>query len=572
MTPLLSGKPISPELQEQNNRRHRPGVVIATLLVLLVYIYLFTHLSNALHLPRPQDLLEQFGIHLPHVFGADHDVDSVLWVTMTHIYNNNDELLILFTVVGAAFLSAYFLPVRYKPPVLLFWTLVAVTVLYGPRPTAGLLAAHWLVYLMLHPPSGRLRYVYGTLPGALAYLAVDGFRAHAIPGVVWWSLISVLLYIGVFLPLLKRPRAASVLQTIVVQSAMITVCLGALIEGFHGHTWALPIGLLLFFWHWERLYLYHIDYMGKRVPKTVSPVTYLSVFLTPGMIANWNWGVTLGQGYTYTVNNLLSHEKNKLVIGGLKLWGVALIYLVFGDLARDLAARGVEYYFGIPAYQGYAREMVCHYMRGGPVSTASVLITSMLDLFRWLFVWGGVVHFKAGVWRVCGYYMDPYFDKPWLATNLVTFWTRFTFHYREFLVRAFYYPVFFRFFKRHPALRIITATMASVAVGNLIWGHLSEAMFYSGVRFTNFAPLFKTWPYFFLLGAGVSVTELYLMRKKTHRKPWTWDIRIAADVLAAYLTLQFFALIELFTKTCSTGTVWDHFTLFLRAFHIDLPR
>jgi D-alanyl-lipoteichoic acid acyltransferase DltB (MBOAT superfamily) len=74
--------------------------------------------------------------------------------------------------------------------------------------------------------------------------------------------------------------------------------------------------------------------------------------------------------------------------------------------------------------------------------------TTLIALMKWTFSWGGVMHFKVGLWRVCGYKIDPYFNFPWLSTNLVALWSRFTFHYREFLVRAFYYPVFFRFFKK----------------------------------------------------------------------------------------------------------------------------
>ncbi len=90
--------------------------------------------------------------------------------------------------------------------------------------------------------------------------------------------------------------------------------------------------------------------------------------------------------------------------------------------------------------------------------------------------------------------MDPYINRPWLSTNLATFWSRFTFHYREFLVRAFYYPVFFRFFKKHRNLRVLVATMTAAAFGNLIWGHVTERLFYRGMELKHMYYVLETGP------------------------------------------------------------------------------
>src|SRR5205823_6399102 len=101
-------------------------------------------------------------------------------------------------------------------------------------------------------------------------------------------------------------------------------------------------------------------------------------------------------------------------------------------------------------------------LAGGRVTTASLLLTSCLEIFRWMAIWAGLVHWKVGVFRVLGYRVAPYFDKPLYATNLIDFWTRYTFHYREFLSQAFYYPTFFkapRLFRRRFRLRVVVATL-----------------------------------------------------------------------------------------------------------------
>ena len=174
------------------------------------------------------------------------------------------------------------------------------------------------------------------------------------------------------------------------------------------------------------------------------------------------------------------------------------------------------------------------------------------------------MHFKVGLWRVCGYQVDPYFNFPWLSTNLVSLWSRFTFHYREFLVRAFYYPVFFKFFKGHTHLRIFAATMAAACFGNLIWGHITEAGFYYGIKRDSLFGSLEQWPYFVLLGIGITASEFWLLhKKKTSRKPWTPDKFFFCDILSAYATLQFYALIHIFVNTHNKATVTDSLLLLL---------
>lgn len=563
MPGLLSGAPITPEEQERNNR-DRPWVIPAVLLVLTIYIYLFTHAYEAVGLPGPSELADRAGIVVEDVFDEDRNVDCSIHISYNEEYTNDDERLVLFLGIAIAFLVVYYLPLRYKQAGLVAFFLVLVLVLYGPRSTAGFAAAHLVVYLLLHPDRSGAPWL-SAVPGILGYAAFSGgdfFSAHFIVVAALSGILSVGLYRFAILKMLENERAASILRTVAVQSAVITVFAGSLLEGMGAAEWKLPVGILLFFWNWERLIMYHIDFKDGHVPRNVSLTTYLSVFMSPGAVANWNWGVTIGQGYAYTVNNFLAEDKNLLARRGLKLWGIALLYIVLGDWFHSQ----VVYFFrehGIHVFWR-VRHINEHFVQGGSLDTAQVLATTLVDLMRWTFLWGGVVHFKVGVWNVCGYKCDPYFDKPWLSTNMVTLWSRFTFHYREFLVRAFYYPAFFRFFKKNRTLRIVFATMAAACFGNLVWGHMSESVFYRGFEFINLVDMIPSWPYFVLLGLGISVSELWLLRKnRGSRKPWTLDRHIWKDVVAAYITLQFYGMIHVFFYRATDGSVWQHVQVFL---------
>ncbi|MFQ5451653.1 MAG: hypothetical protein ACE5E9_13580 [Nitrospinaceae bacterium] len=564
MPSLFNQIPVSAEDQEKNNHPHRPVIVAAVLAVLALYIYLFTHVSGWLDIPTPESLTGRLGLSIGHVFDKDHNVDCNLIVSFTQKYINDDERFLFFLCVGLAFLFSYFLPVRYKKYSHIIFFLITVGILYGARGVLGLLFAHICVYLILHPVSGKKLW-QGGLPGLLGVLAFYPYPELTAAVLLRAGLamgVSIFLYRNMILPLLAQSRFAGPLRTLAVQSAVTTIVLGVLLEGFNGNVWKLPLGIFLFFWHWERLFMYHLDYQDGLVPKDLPLGTYLSVFLSPATIINWTWGMAIAQGYAYTTSNFLCEDKNKLILGGLRLWGLALVYLVFGDWFHYQLRQLVEF-MGIPVFYSI-RGMSCHFVEGGSLSAPTVLLTSLTDLARWLFLWGGVVHFKVGLWRICGYRVDPHFNCFWIATNLVNLWTRFNFHYRQFMVRAFYYPVLFRFFRNHTHLRIFAATMAAACIGNFAWGHIAESFFYHGLEISSLTRIWGHWPYFFLLALGIYVSEIWLMHKKNRRrKPWTPGWKISFDMISAYLTLQYFALIRIFGHPCGKGTVWDHLNVVL---------
>jgi hypothetical protein len=564
MAGLLGTGPVTPEEQLKNDRHHWAPVT-AVLLFLAVFIYLFTYASEDLDLPMPQSLAATLGWEPVEVFDDDGNVDSSLYIPLTFIYDNDDERFILFAGIAVAFLLVYFLPLKYKRESLFVSFCFIMGILYGTRGLAGLAMGHALVYLFLHPVS-RYRLAIAGLPG---FLGVIAFAEYSIPSArlllqaLLTGSVGAFFYVSVMIPFLKKGKMATLLQTLVVHSALFVTLGGALYERETGDTFEIALGVLLFFWHWERLILYHIDYKDGRVPEDISLVRYLSIFMTPAQLAHWTNGVSIAQGYSYCEDHFLCEDKNKLVIDGLKLWAIALIYLVFGDWLLHHFLNSVSSWTGVEFFLRN-RLLACHFVDGGAVSTSTVLLTTLADLLRWTTIWGGVVHFKVGLWRICGYRVDPYFNYPWISTNLVVLWSRLTFHYREFLVRAFYYPVFFKCFKKSPHLRILCATLSAATVGNLVWGHMTEGIFYNGVEWANIVFEFKRWPYFLLLGLGITVSQFWLMhKKKSARKPWTFDRRIGLDILATYITLQFYALIHVFMHPCSEGTLWDHFQLFL---------
>jgi len=187
---LLDSVPVS-DAQRRANDRHRPGVVIATLAVLCLYMYLFTPLGDALELPRPQQLVSALGIDLPHVFGKDRRVESNIEILHTRQRDTADnERLAFFLVLVAAFLCAYYLPLALKQASLVLCSLVALWLLYGLAVTAALLMAHLLVYAVFHP-SGRRGLWFSALAGFLAYWAFFA-RAAGTLNLLWLAALPLM--------------------------------------------------------------------------------------------------------------------------------------------------------------------------------------------------------------------------------------------------------------------------------------------------------------------------------------------------------------------------------------------
>ena len=570
MPALLTSSAVSDEQRRQHDR-HRTPVVAAVLALLSVYMYLFTPLAGYIGVPFPQELAGSLDISLPHIFDRDLNVGTRLSVHEAREFMHyDDSLLILLLIVAVAFLCAYYLPLRYKQGSLAICTLTGVGILYGVDVAAMLVLAHLLVYLVFHPGNRHERWL-SAAAGFAAYLAFippdSPLGMHAV-----YALVLPLLGAGIYhfslRPVLQLETGAPILRALVVHAAVLAICVNLVIDVFGGDGFLVPLGMVLFFFQWARLVMYHIDYQDGMVPENITFDRYLAVFLSPGVLPTWTWAVTIPQGYAYINNRFLCKDKNHIVIDGLKLLGVALLYLVFWLWAIEYLEAMLTG-FGLEVHRTSVRAMVHHYTMGQQITTLSVLLTTVLDIVETVLAFAGVVHFKVAVWRICGYDIEPYLNKPWLATNLMNLWTRYAYYYREFLVRAFYYPVFFRLTKMHAAGRILLASLAAAGAGNMIT-HMMKQNLQHGMHLQSVTYVLHTWTYFLLLGIGIGVSVIFMRRRKRRRKPWTLDRWFAVDVLAAYVTIQYFALIHIFARPTEGSSFGDLFVLFMLGIGIDL--
>ena len=550
--------------ERNENNKHNIFIVVSVLFTLLIYSYLFTHLYQEFSIPSPQNIAFSIGISDSDIFGSDGNIDCNLVIIWSKIFNPDDERFIVFVVMALCFLTVYYSPVKYKRQIMVFWFFVGFYFLYGLRVTSALVVGHLLVYLTFHPQnkhSNLLSYFWGLFL-FLAFFPLYDLVFLNILNFIGCGVFAYLIFVKIYKPSLAINKVARISRILVIQGPILFSVLAAILNKFTGAVWVIPLGLLMFFHQWERLMVYHVDYKNDEVPLNLSFGIYLSIFLSPAIFTKWASNPYIGQGYTYMTSRFLSRDKNKIVLAGLKLWGFALFYLLIGDSVVQFVINFFSENFNVIVYS-YVSQLVRNYVHGTEVGTATVLASTFLDQVRFFLLIASVVHFKVGAWRIFGFDMDPQYNKPWLATNLSNFWTRYAFHFREFLSKVFYYPIFLKYFRNDFTLRLFTAIIASATLGNLFWGHVPLSLWTKGLSWNVLILRLEAWPYYLLLGLSIFFTDLYLIKRKSRRKSWTFDKWIWTDFIAVYLTIQFFALIHVFARPHIDGNLADYTNLFL---------
>lgn len=572
---MLIKRPPTLEKRNENNKKNNPVIIFGVLLLFFVFSYLFSSLWKEINVFSPEYIFKDFlGYKINGIYDTDGNLESNLYMYLSQNknYKNDPERLIFFSLISMSFLSTYLLPVKYKKFSIVVFAILIITLIFGLKAISGLILMHLIIFSFLHSKNSKDIYLSFFI-GILFPLIFVEFKS--ITKVIYLlpisSILSYFIFEKIIYPILdiKNSKIPYFLKILVLQSPIITCLILPFINLFNTDIIKISIGILMFFWQWERIMMYQIDYDDGSVPENITIIEYLSVFINPSVISNWNWGASVAQGYTYSENNFLSKDKNILAIDGIKISLVALFYLIFGFYITQTLSSLISGFFDIYIYLD-VYSMVLDYSKGKEITTLTVLFSTFLDQVKWFMLFGGVVHFKVGLWRLHGYNIDSYFNKPWLATNLANFWVRYTYHYREFLFRVFYYPFFSRFFKKNKTLRVFMATFFTLTVGNLIWGHLTEEMFYDEFKVSNFKVIYNL-PYFLLLGLGISLTQIYLLNKKNNkRKPWTKDKMFVLDILCSYLTFQFYSLIHIFARPVENGNFVMYAKLFLIGLGIHL--
>ena len=553
------------------NDRHRHWVPVVVLGFLLLVTYLWTGWMAEYPLPGMETLQDLTVVK--RAFDSDGHLRTSAFMYSWANVDRDTQRQILMLLVAVGFLCTYYLPLHYKRPPLVAVTCVGIGWVLGPTTLALFLAWHMIAYATFHPPPARSR---GTLAG-LAFLALCiwlSFADARSPGLVMMLIgaalttpVLYLVYARLYLPLLQGP-ARSWLQACMAHACLIYLGVSLISTWVTGESW-LPriLGWLLFFWQWERVVMYHADLTDGRIPGTPPLIEYLAIFLTPAALCNFHWLSRIPLGYSYVTNAFLARDKNQVILSGMWLITLSVLFFALRPVALEIFRMALSA-LEVEPLRRY--DSVLRALDGGEVSPFAVWGALFHSFLSFALLWAAVSHLKVGLWRLFGYDIERYMQKPYKSTNLVELWRRYSYHYREFLVRVFYYPVFLRCFKKNLRLRIFVATFAAAGFGNLVY-HVVWASLFRGAAPEIFLSRMGTIPYYILLGAGIAATQVWLVeRGHKRREPWTGGWRISFDLFAVASTFGFFVLIRPFHHVPEDYPMMESLRVMLAAFGIDV--
>ena len=550
-------------VRESNDRhRHWVPLFVLAFLLLVADLWTGTHVCHAVGL----DSIEESSLWQAGLSRCGH-LSTESWIHFDEALGSHMERQILLALTAIGFLLAYYLPLPYKRKPLVILTFFGIGWVFGIGVAAKLLAFHLFAYATFHRPDpGRRSTRIGMLLCAVLIWVPDDLseltRSRSIAMALSAAAASW-AYRGYHR--LLEGRAREWLQGATAHASMLYLAIAFTWNTATGEdSFPSPVGCLLFFWQWERLVMYRIDIRDDRVPPDLSLMGYLATFFTPAFLANVSWLNRVPTGYAYMNGRFLSRDKNRIVLSGVWLIALSVFFFALRPITLQAIDMGTKA-LGLPTWSDYG-PVVRALESGDVVTPLSVWIVLVASFLNFYLLWTAVAHLKVGLWRLFGYDLEPYFQRPLLSVNLVELWRRYSYYYREFLVQAFYYPVFLRFFRRRPYVRTLTATLAAAGAGNLLF-HLMEASLYDRANAEVWASILRTTPYYLILGLAIGLTQIWLMRKpRPRRTPWTLDRRLGVDVLCAVSTLGFFILIRPFHHVPIDHSVGSAMKLILAAF------
>jgi hypothetical protein len=191
------------------------------------------------------------------------------------------------------------------------------------------------------------------------------------------------------------------------------------------------------------------------------------------------WGGTntpIGKGYDYLsqreaktpeayARSVLAASKLIILAQILDLIRIILEAILYGDASNSFTRMFARVNLGMPRLSGIVTGQT-------PASPWFGWIALYLEL-----IWETLKHATLGhrwvsLLRLFGFNVFRNTYKPLLAQSLLDFWNRYYYYFKELLAEFFFFPIYLRYFRSSPKLRIFAAVFAAAFVGNMYYHFL----------------------------------------------------------------------------------------------------
>jgi hypothetical protein len=256
-------------------------------------------------------------------------------------------------------------------------------------------------------------------------------------------------------------------------------------------------------------------------------------------------------------------------LAGIKLLILAQIWdltqllmgaLVFSNPKNSLA----------PLLKGYSLEIPRARTLLANEAPASLLMT-WLSLYL-EFIWETLNiaargHVWIGALRLLGFNVFRNTYKPLLATSIIDFWNRYYYYFKELLVEFFFFPIYVRYFRTQPKLRMFAAVFAAAFVGNMYYHFLNAR---NGIAAGELPNIWATLGrprtgYCFLLALGIYISMLRQQKKRGKTAQPNAGTTLARRLVQMAGVWTFFSLIYIW-DLAGSATLFDRVGFFFSLF------
>ena len=229
-------------------------------------------------------------------------------------------------------------------------------------------------------------------------------------------------------------------------------------------------------------------------------------------------------------------------------------------------------YYSKPAYDTYRRgllmmangllhlflyRIIYYYLLPPPSSVTTVfdLLQFIVATYALIVRLAGIFHFSAGVICLFGFYLPPTFDHYFFANSFNDIWRRINIYWRDFVVKVFYFPIYFRLKKYGTASMLFISTLIVFVINWFL--HASQWFWIRG-SFLISAQDIIFWAIF---GVAVGINSVMQSRKRPGgRRPGTWSAHYA--MITSLQVIAIFFTMTVLWSFWTSYTIDDWFVLF----------
>jgi D-alanyl-lipoteichoic acid acyltransferase DltB (MBOAT superfamily) len=142
--------------------------------------------------------------------------------------------------------------------------------------------------------------------------------------------------------------------------------------------------------------------------------------------------------------------------------------------------------------------------------------------------------------------------RPLRSTSIAEFWNRYFYYFKELLVDFFFYPVYLRYFKGRPKLRLFFATLCAAGFGNVLFHYLDSVEYIAAHGPWEALLTLQVYGlYGLFLGTAIGISQI---RSRHRQRHW-----LRERVLAPLSVITFYCVLSVFDDLDRSRSVSDHF-------------